>query len=112
MNHETVYILDFGAQYAQLIARRVREHHCYCEILPCTVDPERLEGAKGIILTGGPASVYADGAPRCDRRVFELRELDGLEYAEIADRLGVPIGTVRSRLNRARSALREGLEKT
>ena len=73
MKHrETVYILDFGAQYAQLIARRVREHHCYCEIVPCTVDPERLAGAKGVILTGGPASVYAEDAPRCDPRVFEL----------------------------------------
>ncbi len=70
--HETVCILDFGAQYAQLIARRVREHHCYCEILPCTADPERLRGARGIILTGGPASVYAPGAPRCDPRLFDL----------------------------------------
>ncbi len=70
--HETVTILDFGAQYAQLIARRVREHHCYCEILPCTADVERLRDSRGIILTGGPASVYAPGAPRCDPRVFEL----------------------------------------
>jgi GMP synthase (glutamine-hydrolysing) len=70
--HETVYILDFGAQYAQLIARRVREHHCYCEILPCTVEADALEGAKGIILTGGPASVYADDAPACDARIFDL----------------------------------------
>ena len=72
MSHETVFILDFGAQYAQLIARRVREHHCYCEIVPAATDPARLRGAKGIILTGGPASVYAKGAPRCDRAVFDL----------------------------------------
>jgi GMP synthase (glutamine-hydrolysing) len=72
MHHEKVYILAFGAQYAQLIARRVREHQCYCEILPCDVDPERLQDAKGIILTGGPASVYAENAPRCDKRVFDL----------------------------------------
>jgi len=72
MTHETVYILDFGAQYAQLIARRVREHHCYCEILPCTVPVERLKGAKGIILSGGPASVYAPDAPRCDPKLFDL----------------------------------------
>jgi GMP synthase (glutamine-hydrolysing) len=71
-HHETVFILDFGAQYAQLIARRVREHHCYCEIVPATVDPARLAGAKGIILTGGPASVYAKGAPRCDPAIFGL----------------------------------------
>ncbi len=69
---EKVLVLDFGAQYAQLIARRVREHQCYCEILPCTVDPARLAGAKGIILTGGPASVYAEHAPKCDPKVFEL----------------------------------------
>jgi GMP synthase (glutamine-hydrolysing) len=72
LKHETVYILDFGAQYAQLIARRVREHHCYCEIVPFSVDVSRLRGAKGIILTGGPASVYADGAPHCDPQVFDL----------------------------------------
>ena len=72
MNYERVYILDFGTQYAQLIARRVREHQCYCEIVPCTVDVKRLEGARGIILSGGPASVYAENAPRCDPKVFEL----------------------------------------
>jgi GMP synthase (glutamine-hydrolysing) len=72
VSHETVFILDFGAQYAQLIARRVREHHCYCEIVPASVDPARLAGAKGIILTGGPASVYAKGAPRCHPKVFDL----------------------------------------
>ena len=72
MKHETVYILDFGAQYAQLIARRVREHHCYCEIVPFSVDIAQLRGAKGLILTGGPASVYADGAPHCDPQVFDL----------------------------------------
>jgi len=70
--HETVFVLDFGAQYAQLIARRVREHHCYCEILPCDVDVSRLEGARGIILTGGPASVYAEDAPRCDPALFDM----------------------------------------
>jgi GMP synthase (glutamine-hydrolysing) len=70
--HETVYILDFGAQYAQLIARRVREHRCYCEILPCAVEADALKGAKGIILTGGPASVYAEDAPACDEGIFDL----------------------------------------
>ena len=72
MSYERVYILDFGTQYAQLIARRIREHQCYCEIVPCTVDVERLKGAHGIILSGGPASVYEEGAPRCDPKVFEL----------------------------------------
>jgi len=72
VTHETVYILDFGTQYAQLIARRVREHHCYCEIVPADVSTERLAGARGLILTGGPASVYADDAPRCDPAIFLL----------------------------------------
>jgi GMP synthase (glutamine-hydrolysing) len=72
VTHEIVYILDFGAQYAQLIARRVREHHCYCEIVPADVEVARLAGAKGLIFTGGPASVYAPDAPRCDPAVFEL----------------------------------------
>ncbi|MFQ5843959.1 MAG: glutamine-hydrolyzing GMP synthase [Planctomycetota bacterium] len=72
MTHERICLLDFGAQYAQLIARRVREHHCYCEILPFDAPPDRLRGARGIILTGGPASVYAPDAPRCAPEVFEL----------------------------------------
>ncbi len=72
MKHERVYIVDFGSQYAQLIARRVREHQCYCEIVPCTVEAAQLEEAKGIILSGGPASVYAEGAPRCDPALFQM----------------------------------------
>jgi len=71
-NHEIVYVVDFGAQYAQLIARRVREQNCYCEIVPYTVSAERLRNGRGIILTGGPASVYADDAPRCDPAIFDL----------------------------------------
>ena len=71
-NHEIVYVVDFGAQYAQLIARRVREQNCYCEIVPHTVSAERLRKGRGIILTGGPASVYADDAPHCDPAIFDL----------------------------------------
>ena len=71
---ETIAILDFGSQYSQLIARRVRECHVYSELLPPTTPPERLRelGVKGIILSGGPASVYAADAPRCDPGVLEL----------------------------------------
>jgi len=71
---ETIVILDFGAQYNQLIARRVREANVYCRILPfdTTVDDVRALSPKGIILTGGPASVYAPGAPRADARLFDL----------------------------------------
>src|SRR5262245_32909292 len=73
-NRETVLILDYGAQYSQLIARRIRECHVYCEIHPCTLPLEamrRLE-PRAIVLSGGPQSVYAPDAPRSDPRLFEL----------------------------------------
>ncbi|MGC9469088.1 MAG: glutamine-hydrolyzing GMP synthase [Anaerolineae bacterium] len=62
---ETVVILDYGSQYTQLIARRVREQHVFAEILPWYVDPERVEALnpRGLILSGGPNSVYDPGAP-------------------------------------------------
>ena len=64
--HETVIILDFGAQYTQLIARRVREAGVYCEILPFNAPAEEIHARnpKGLILSGGPSSVYDDSAPR------------------------------------------------
>ena len=69
----TVIILDFGGQYNQLIARRVREQHVYCELLPCDASYERVMSyePKGIIYTGGPQNVYAEDALRCDRRILE-----------------------------------------
>ena len=69
-----VLILDFGSQYTQLIARRIREQHVYCEIQPCTYPLEsvRATSPRAIILTGGPASVFADGAPTVDPGVFDL----------------------------------------
>ena len=72
--HEIVIILDFGAQYTQLIARRVREIGVYCEILRfnAPVDEIQRKNPRGIILSGGPASVYEQGAPHCDRRVIEM----------------------------------------
>lgn len=69
---ETVLVLDFGGQYAQLIARRVRELNVYCEIRPCHTPPEQLAGCKGIIFTGGPGSVYQPDAPLCSPQVFQL----------------------------------------
>lgn len=74
MQHETILVLDFGGQYNQLIARRVREAGVYSVVRPYTtpLDEIRKAGYKGIIFTGGPHSAYADGAPRCDREVLEL----------------------------------------
>jgi len=70
----TVVVVDFGAQYAQLIARRVRECHVYSEIVPYSIDADTLARRQpaGIILSGGPASVYEPGAPDCDERIFKL----------------------------------------
>jgi GMP synthase (glutamine-hydrolysing) len=69
-----VLVLDFGGQYAQLIARRVRECRVYSELVGHTISPEaiRARNPHAIILSGGPASVYADGAPRVDARIFDL----------------------------------------
>jgi len=74
MERDTVLILDFGSQYTQLIARRLRELQVYSEILPPSTKAKALADRrpKGIVLSGGPDSVHERGAPRCDRRVFEL----------------------------------------
>jgi GMP synthase (glutamine-hydrolysing) len=74
MNHETIAILDFGSQYGQLIARRIREHNVYSRIVAPDTPANRLAQAdiKGIILSGGPASVYDKDAIKCDEKIFEL----------------------------------------
>jgi len=71
--HETILILDFGSQYTQLIARRVREAHVYCEILPWNADLSRFAGRNiaGYILSGGPASLKDPESPRLDRSFFD-----------------------------------------
>ena len=73
-NHELVLVIDFGAQYAQLIARRVRECSVYCEIVPYTCPLEKIKEMRptAIILSGGPASVYVENAPKADAGIFEL----------------------------------------
>jgi GMP synthase (glutamine-hydrolysing) len=69
-----ILIIDFGSQYNQLIARRVREHHVYCQIEPPDIDSARIKALRpeGIILSGGPASIYEKGSPRADRKIFDL----------------------------------------
>src|SRR5260370_36792927 len=71
---EKVLVFDFGSQYAQLIARRVREQSVYCEIVRHNVTAARVKelAPRGIILSGGPASVYEPGAPHCDPAIFDL----------------------------------------
>lgn len=74
MERDLVLVIDFGGQYNQLIARRVRECGVYCEIIPYTYTLEKIKAKnpKGIIFTGGPNSVYGEGAPRIDDEVFNL----------------------------------------
>ena len=74
MNKEMILVLDFGGQYNQLIARRVRESQVYCEVMPyrTSIDKIKKMNPKGIIFTGGPASVYEEGAPSVDKDIFEL----------------------------------------
>lgn len=71
---ELVLIVDFGSQYGQLIARRVREQNVFCQIVRHDLSAERVRELKprGIILSGGPASVYEPGAPQCDPQIFQL----------------------------------------
>ena len=71
--HERILIVDFGSQYTQLIARRVREHQVFSEVCPPhkALEASRKEGLKGIILSGGPASAYADGAPTLPAEILD-----------------------------------------
>ena len=74
MSRELVLVLDFGGQYNQLIARRVRECNVYCEVHPYNLSVEKIKemNPKGIIFTGGPNSVYGENSPLCDKEIFEL----------------------------------------
>ncbi|WP_050606552.1 glutamine-hydrolyzing GMP synthase [Clostridium niameyense] len=74
MSRELVLVIDFGGQYNQLIARRVRDNNVYCEIIPSTYSVEKIKAKnpKGIIFTGGPNSVYTEKAPRVQKELFEI----------------------------------------
>ena len=69
-----ILVLDFGSQYTQLIARRIRESKVYCEIRPFNLTLEKIQELKpeGIILSGGPASVYQENAPKVDEALFRV----------------------------------------
>ncbi len=77
--HERIIILDFGSQYTQLIARRIREVGVYSEIHPCTIAPDRIAAMdpKGLILSGGPCSVYDADAPQLHEAYLRLKRFDG-----------------------------------
>ena len=100
MDTSTIVILDFGSQYTQLIARRIREQRVYCEIQPCTLPFEQVRALapKAIVLSGGPASVYTEGAPTVDPRIFELGVpkrhvwIEGANHNDIFARAGDRIG--------------------
>ena len=74
MNREMIIVLDFGGQYNQLIARRVRECDVYCEVHPCTMDLDKIKemAPKGIIFTGGPNSVYKEDSLTCPKEIYDL----------------------------------------
>ncbi|MFC1556276.1 glutamine-hydrolyzing GMP synthase [candidate division KSB1 bacterium] len=72
--HETVLILDFGAQYSQLIARRIREQNVYCELVPFNIDIQKIKekNPAAIVLSGGPMSIYDEGSPQIPNDIFSL----------------------------------------
>ncbi|MBR2148586.1 MAG: glutamine-hydrolyzing GMP synthase, partial [Campylobacter sp.] len=74
MKNADILVLDFGSQYTQLIARRLREQGVYTELVPfnASIDTIKAKNPKGIILSGGPASVYDENAYFCDEAIFEL----------------------------------------
>jgi len=96
--HSKILILDFGSQYTQLIARRVREHHVYCELHPYDVSEQFIHdfSPAGVILSGGPSSVTEEDTPRAPRIVFELGvPVLGICYGmqTMADQLGGKVET-------------------
>lgn len=99
---DTLLILDFGSQYSQLIARRVREAHVYCELVPWNISPDHLDKIqpKGFILSGGPASIYSEDAPRIPSYVLESgKPILGICYGmqALTEALGGKVGPATAR---------------
>ena len=99
---ERVLVLDFGSQFAQLIARRAREQHVYCEIVRHDISPEQIKRHQpsGLILSGGPNSVYEPNAPRCHPGIFELGiPILGICYGMqlVCDQLGSRVTSSKAR---------------
>lgn len=99
---ERILVLDFGSQYAQLIARRVREQHVYCEIVRHDISPDQIQAHRpsGIILSGGPSSVYESTAPKCDPGIFDLQiPILGICYGMqlVCDHLGSKVESTETR---------------
>ena len=99
---EKIIVLDFGSQYAQLITRRVRQCQVYCHIVPHSITAAEVAAMapKGIILSGGPSSVYDEGSPRVDPAIFSLGiPVLGICYGMqlTCDTLGAEVESVPSR---------------
>ena len=102
LNRELILVVDFGGQYNQLIARRVRENNVYCEIIPYTYTAEQIKekDPSGLIFTGGPNSVYGEKAPRIDKNIFKLNiPILGICYGDqlMAYNLGGKVSTAEIR---------------
>ena len=95
-----ILIIDFGSQYNQLIARRVREFHVYCQIDPPNIDIDHIKqlNPKGIILSGGPSSIYEKNSPKCDEAIFNL----GIPVLGICYGMQFMINTLGGTVKRAR----------
>ena len=87
MEKEEILIIDFGGQYNQLIARRVREQNVFCEVVPHTISIEKIKekNPRGIIFTGGPSSIYDEDAPKDvwidDGKTSDIDSLDSFNYS-------------------------------